>query len=759
VNLPPLSFTVLDTETTGLIPKVHRIIEFACVRVEQGQVTDTYETLFALDGDIPPTVEVLTRIHTSDLTGKPKIHEQRDEILEHIGSDTVIIGQNVGFDLAMLKGEGIDLTDRLWLDTSMIASLVFPELESYSLAYVSTVLKLNHAPVHRALGDVHATLELLSRCWERLCQLPTSLHAETIKMMHKSSKAYQLFFGALPPPKAQKKPTWLHRMKNGKLRMGNGTTLLPLSLPKPTPGTVDLLEEPLDPSFLQRLVESCNKDSTTTHWIAVKNLEATIRRLTIPSQTRVLYPPFLLTDPDACTTLIHQEKLTSEESTLALKYQWYHPHSQSDLPIHGDERSVWAGKIACTDVSPIYQEQFKDLPSTILLDHRQLLAFLRDPAHTAHGALSRQSHIIIDDASMLEDTATKAYSAFVPIEALRASAESHPRLMQFTDTVQLLVEKLRTFRDLAILRDSDIHTSDVRGLREHLVQIMNDSALPSQTLALLRHLQEFLTLEQRHPIIRWIEQQPNGNQHLHAAPEHIGHILHESLYQRFSTTLLIPPRSANTLTEILPKTTETSLVPPSSSSFPFTLSFPQKQTIESILMDPPEGKTVILMQSHRAIEQCFVQHTERLEKKGITLFCQGLGGGQSRMQAEFAASTDPSILLLSPWRYEILELPPSSVDQLIIDSLPFDSPSHPVFERRCGHFRNSFEEYSLPRLEQRLFRIVRKFFQHARPQGEILVTDVRISTKEYGKRIRKYLERIEQGDESSKQSEKQMTLF
>ena len=129
MKLPPLSFAVLDTETTGFVPRANRIIEFACVRVEQGKIAAQFEQLFSIPGTVPDAVRVLTRIGQEEISGKPLLENKREEILGFIGKDTLIIGQNITFDIGMLKGEGIDLSSNPYVDTAMLASLVFPELE------------------------------------------------------------------------------------------------------------------------------------------------------------------------------------------------------------------------------------------------------------------------------------------------------------------------------------------------------------------------------------------------------------------------------------------------------------------------------------------------------------------------------------------------------------------------------------------------------------------------------------------------------
>ncbi|MDP6561368.1 MAG: 3'-5' exonuclease, partial [Candidatus Peribacteraceae bacterium] len=208
MQLPNIPFVVLDTETTGFVPKVNRVIEYAHVVYREGKQVDEYDELVSIPTEIPDVVQIITRIRPDALEGKQTFEQQEAEIRKRMGEDTVIVGQNIMFDIRMLKGEGMDLSERPWIDTSMLASLVFPELASYSLGYVSAVLDLNHKPVHRALGDVRATLELLSKCWERLLELPQDMVMDLKATMSKSSPGYTKLFDALPTSDATVKPKW-----------------------------------------------------------------------------------------------------------------------------------------------------------------------------------------------------------------------------------------------------------------------------------------------------------------------------------------------------------------------------------------------------------------------------------------------------------------------------------------------------------------------------------------------------------------------
>jgi DNA polymerase III epsilon subunit-like protein len=793
VRLPPLSFTVLDTETTGFIPKTNRVIEFASVHIENGNIVDRYEQLIAIPGnDVPPTVQVLTRIRPKDLEGQPTMEGVREEMLKHIGKDVLIIGQNVSFDLRMLRGEGIDLTEHPWIDTSMLASLVFPELASYSLGYVSTVLQLNHEPVHRAMGDVTATLELLGKCWERILELPEEMLEQLRNAFARSSPGYRLLATALPEKgENTKQLTWIqtnqpldpsertfvragntqdrrinpptrpngHSSGRAKLKTGESTNEQSIRLPSTSAGTVQLLTDSLNPSTLGSIIAGANTGDGTT-WVAVKNLEATLRRLgQLTDEVRVLHPPFLLLDPAAVARLSAQEELTADEASLLVKVAWYLPRGQEDLPIHGDERAVWSGKISCTETSDIYVEQFHNLPAVVLLDQRQLLAFLTDPTHAAHGALQPGTHIVVDDASMLEDTATKAWGWSVNLDALRAASASNDALTTFTDLLQIWIDKTRNFQDMRYIAKSDLESREAKALRER-IEILRTPELPLLTSRALGHLESILDPENLTDRITWVEQRQNGSQYLESVPERVGALLQSKLYEAYATTLLLPPGKESDCREVLPVGTSaawgtTTVAASSRATLP--LVFPEATNLEFFLRDPPEGKSIVLIGSRRTIEDAFIRYTEMLEQKGVTMICQNLSGGQERMQAEFLAASAPALWLLTPWTYEGVELPPKTADRLVLCTLPFDHPDHPVLSRRALHYRDSFSEYTLPRLKMRLFRLLRTFARHGTPDAEILVCDERLRTKRYGKEVREYLEQFSVG--TTKDTLAQMQLL
>lgn len=251
MNLPPLPFLVLDTETTGLFPRVHKIVELAFVRVEGGTVTDQYEQLYAIDDALPPHVQVLTHIRPEDIEGKPMLRDHLDDLRARMGSEVLLVGQNLGFDIDMLRAEGIDLRENPWIDTSMLASLLFPELASYSLGYMSTILGLRHDPVHRALGDVRATLELFGRIWERIEALPEEYLAPLRTTFARSTPGYRYLAEYLPKKSRALSIPWSLSPKES---IAADTEKFPL--PLIALGSPLLLEDSLNPHALHHLINS-----------------------------------------------------------------------------------------------------------------------------------------------------------------------------------------------------------------------------------------------------------------------------------------------------------------------------------------------------------------------------------------------------------------------------------------------------------------------------------------------------------------------
>ena len=105
------------------------------------------------------------------------------------------------------------------------------------------------------------------------------------------------------------------------------------------------------------------------------------------NEVRIVYPPYQLLDPDAASVLQASEVFVADEATLSVKIDWYKPKTRNDFPLHGGEEAVWNGKLASTEETSIYREQFEKLPQAVLIDQRQFLRILEDEDHPAQASL------------------------------------------------------------------------------------------------------------------------------------------------------------------------------------------------------------------------------------------------------------------------------------------------------------------------------------------------------------------------------------
>src|SRR6516164_2559689 len=178
---PPLhtvTFVVLDLETTGGSPTTCAITEVGAVKYRGGECLGELHTLVNPGVPVPPMITVLTGITEAMVVPAPPIDEVLPPLLEFLGpsGETVIGGHNVRFDVAFLDAaltaRGYPRLAHRRVDTAALARrLVRDEVPNLRLATLARHLRVPSEPVHRALPDARATLEVLHALLERAAGL------------------------------------------------------------------------------------------------------------------------------------------------------------------------------------------------------------------------------------------------------------------------------------------------------------------------------------------------------------------------------------------------------------------------------------------------------------------------------------------------------------------------------------------------------------------------------------------------------------
>ena len=306
--------------------------------------------------------------------------------------------------------------------------------------------------------------------------------------------------------------------------------------------------------------------------------------------------------------------------------------------------------------------------------------------------------------------------------------------------------------DLRYIATSDVGLRVSCDVRELLEDLLAKEQMPPVMQKACSDLLRILNPENLAGRITWIESMIDGSKTIKSVPETIAPLLRDTLFSLHPTTLIIPPKSHEALGAILSPSISTTLETLSSHGT-VRVDCSSHASLEDLLRGPIDGKMIVLVASKRSIEDIYVRHSDYFEERGAALLCQGFAGGQGRMQAEFMRAPQGSALVMTPWMYEGMDLPQGTATTLVLQTLPFDHPNHAVVSRRALRLKDPFNEYSLPRLTQRLWRLLRSFARHAITGGTVMILDDRLRTKAYGKFLTTYLHSLSSNVVSSNDRE------
>ena len=169
-------FVVLDLETSGGAPHLGAAItEIGAVKVQGGEVLDTFSTLVNPRHPIPAFITELTGIDDGLVFDAPPIEDVLPDLFHFLGDDsTVFVAQNAPFDLSFLKfaarAHGHQWPNFRVLDTAILArrALTRDEAPNCKLGTLAQIFGTEVTPNHRALDDAKATVDVLHGIFERL---------------------------------------------------------------------------------------------------------------------------------------------------------------------------------------------------------------------------------------------------------------------------------------------------------------------------------------------------------------------------------------------------------------------------------------------------------------------------------------------------------------------------------------------------------------------------------------------------------------
>jgi DNA polymerase-3 subunit epsilon len=164
-SLTDLTYTVFDTETTGLNPAGgDEIISTSAIRIVNGRLLrqEIFDQLIDPKRRLPENSVAIHGILPEMLEGQPHIDHVLP-IFYRFAEGTILVAHNAAFDMRMLQVKeeqtGIKFTNPV-LDTLLLSAVLHPHEKDHSLETIAQRLGINVIGRHTSLGDAIVTGEV-----------------------------------------------------------------------------------------------------------------------------------------------------------------------------------------------------------------------------------------------------------------------------------------------------------------------------------------------------------------------------------------------------------------------------------------------------------------------------------------------------------------------------------------------------------------------------------------------------------------------
>ena len=187
--LSELTYTVFDTETTGLNPADgDAIIQIGAARIVNGKLLrqECFDQLVDPGRRIPAASIPIHGITDDMVVGKPGI-AQVLPLFHAYAQDTVLVAHNAAFDMRFLQlqeeASGVAFHQPV-LDTLLLSAVVHPQQESHRLEAIAERFNVTVLGRHTALGDALVTAEI----WLRMIPLLQEQGIHTLRQAREAAQ-------------------------------------------------------------------------------------------------------------------------------------------------------------------------------------------------------------------------------------------------------------------------------------------------------------------------------------------------------------------------------------------------------------------------------------------------------------------------------------------------------------------------------------------------------------------------------------------
>ncbi len=240
---------------------------------------------------------------------------------------------------------------------------------------------------------------------------------------------------------------------------------------------------------------------------------------------------------------------------------------------------------------------------------------------------------------------------------------------------------------------------------------------------------------------------------IHAAPLHVGDMLHKNLFATRETVILTSATmsiggSFNFIENRLgigewadhlllgsPFDYEQAALVYVPNDIPEPGQQGYQKAIETALGDllrATRGRALVLFTSHSQLQSTYRALARPLEQDDVLILAQGLDG--SRRQVLDTFKTQERMALFGTKSFwEGIDVVGEALSCLAITRLPFNVPSDPIFAARSETFDDPFAQYAVPEAVLRFRQGFGRLIRSKTDRGVVVILDKRVLTKNYGR--------------------------
>ncbi|MEG1751682.1 MAG: exonuclease domain-containing protein [Clostridia bacterium] len=161
------TIVVFDTETTGIELEISELIEIGAVKIKNGKIIQTFQTLIKPESPISDFITSINNISNEMVQNSPCANDVIFDFMDFC-ADSVLVAYNADFDMKFIQR--VAKNNGTIFNNTVVDCLILAReklhLNSYKLGKVVKHLNISLVDAHRALADAIATANVLLKLSE-----------------------------------------------------------------------------------------------------------------------------------------------------------------------------------------------------------------------------------------------------------------------------------------------------------------------------------------------------------------------------------------------------------------------------------------------------------------------------------------------------------------------------------------------------------------------------------------------------------------